>query len=162
MEKGGILKQGAYAMIWMSPKMKLLNDSLDQQHRAYAHVMEGNDSDPVLCAWAPIKLGQFNRSGFLGCSHGDTVDAPWIPDAQAIADSELDEIPKLSWGSAVLCWTYRGLCQACIRKKPNSNLTGMPLMVNLWSYERFQVGRPYIQPEQYTTKLYGGGHGSIN
>ena len=90
-------------------------------------------------------------------SHGDTVDARWIPHARAIADNELDEIPHLSWGSAVLCWTYRGLCQACIRKKPNSNMTGMPLLVNLWSYERFQVGRPYFQPEHYTAELYGAG-----
>jgi hypothetical protein len=35
----------------------------------------------------------------------------------------------------------------------------MALVVNLWSYERFQLGRPYIQPEQYTAELYGGGHG---
>lgn len=90
-------------------------------------------------------------------SHGDTVDARWIPIARAIADRPLEEIPQLSWGSAVLCWMYRGLCQACIRKKPNSNLTGMPLLLNLWSYERFQVGRPYIQPEEYTGELYGGG-----
>ncbi|CAN6351086.1 unnamed protein product [Urochloa humidicola] len=90
-------------------------------------------------------------------SHGDTVDARWIPIARAIADSPVDQIPRFSWGSAVLCWTYRGLCQACIRKKPNSNLTGMPLLLNLWSYERFQVGRPYIQLDQYTGELYGAG-----
>lgn len=89
-------------------------------------------------------------------SHGDTVDARWISVARDIADSELEQIPRLSWGSAVLAWTYRGLCQACVRKKPNSNLTGMPLLLNLWSYERFQIGRPYIQPAQYTQELYGG------
>ncbi|CAN6164212.1 unnamed protein product [Urochloa humidicola] len=88
-------------------------------------------------------------------SHGDTVDARWIPIARAIADSPIQEISQLSWGSAVLCWTYRGLCQACIRKKSNSNLTGMPLLLNLWSYECFQVGRPYIQPEEYTGEMYG-------
>lgn len=87
-------------------------------------------------------------------SHGDIVDARWIPHARAIADNELDDIPQLSWGSAVLCWTYRELCQACVRKKPNSNMTCMPLLVNLWSYEWFQVGHPYIQPKQYTTEMY--------
>jgi len=90
-------------------------------------------------------------------SHGDKVDARWIPHTRAIANNKLDKIPQLSWGYTVLCWTYRGLCQAYIKKKPNSIMTGMPLLVNLWSYERFQVGQTYIQPEQYTTELYGVG-----
>ncbi|RLM74812.1 hypothetical protein C2845_PM15G03560 [Panicum miliaceum] len=35
--------------------MELLNDSLDQRHRAYAQVMEGNDAMPVLRTRAPKK-----------------------------------------------------------------------------------------------------------
>jgi hypothetical protein len=55
--------------------MELLNDSLDQWHRAYAHVTEGNDVVPILRV-APRcqrKLGQFTRNGSLGwctcCEH---------------------------------------------------------------------------------------------
>ena len=36
-------------------------------------------------------------------SHGDKVDARWIPYVRAIADNDLNEIPQLSWGSVVLC-----------------------------------------------------------
>src|SRR6266508_3518843 len=70
-------------------------------------------------------------------SHGDTADARWIPYARAIADDK--EVAPVSWGSAVLCATYRGLCEACTRTSGHSNLTGMPLLLRLWYFERFPV-----------------------
>ncbi|KAL6838864.1 hypothetical protein ACP4OV_031300 [Aristida adscensionis] len=42
-------------------------------------------------------------------THGNTFDARWIEYARRIADAPLDQIPQLSWGSAVLCGTNRGL-----------------------------------------------------
>src|SRR6266540_2180447 len=71
-------------------------------------------------------------------THGDTVDARWIPYARAIADGE--EVAPVSWGSAVLCATYRGLYEACTRTRNHSNLTGIPLLLQLWSFELFPVG----------------------
>ncbi|RLM99245.1 transposon protein, putative, Mutator sub-class [Panicum miliaceum] len=39
----------------LGERMELLNDSLDQWHRAYAHITEGNDGVPILRARAPKK-----------------------------------------------------------------------------------------------------------
>ena len=88
-------------------------------------------------------------------SHGDTVDARWIPYARAIADDE--EGLALSWGSAVLAATYRALCESCVRTKSTSTLTGMPLLLQLWSFERFPVGRPYVDAgPRYGVDMVGG------
>src|SRR5204862_296309 len=78
----------------------------------------------------------------LCTSHGDTVDARWIPYARAVANDE--EGPALSWGSAMLAATYRALCESCVRTKSTSTLIGMPLLLQLWSFECFPVGRPYV------------------
>src|SRR5438552_3474370 len=88
-------------------------------------------------------------------SHGDT-DARWILYVRAIADGE--EVAPVSWGSTVLCATYRGLCEACTRTRGHSNLTGMPILLQLWSFERFPVGRPLVvNGHRYTADMYGPG-----
>ena len=93
-------------------------------------------------------------------SHGDTVDARRIPYARAIADGE--EVAPVSWGSAILCATYRGLCEACTRTRGHSNLTGMPLLLQLWSFERYPVGRALIiNGHRYTADMYGS-HGDVD
>jgi hypothetical protein len=38
-----------------------------------------------------------------------------IPWAQRIADAPLEQMPQISWGSAILAATYRGLCSAVTR-----------------------------------------------
>jgi hypothetical protein len=43
-------------------------------------------------------------------SAGDSVSRCLIPWAQRIADAPLKQMPQISWGSAVLAATYRGLC----------------------------------------------------
>src|SRR5438128_2087821 len=53
-------------------------------------------------------------------THGDTVDARWIPYATTIADD--DDGPTLSWGSAVLAATYRAHSEGCTRMKTSSTL----------------------------------------
>jgi hypothetical protein len=45
-------------------------------------------------------------------SAGDSVSQCMIPWAQRIADAPLEQMPQISWGSAVLVATYRGLCSA--------------------------------------------------
>ncbi|WVZ82407.1 hypothetical protein U9M48_029673 [Paspalum notatum var. saurae] len=88
-------------------------------------------------------------------SHGNCVDRVLMPYARAIAEAEDDEVPTWSWGSAVLAATYRGLCDASCKSEPHSTLTGCPLLLQLWAYERFSVGRPMVDLEPYDDGFYG-------
>ena len=90
---------------------------------------------------------------FLG-SHGDSVDKHYVRYAHEVANMEIDEIPSYAWGPAVLCVTYRALCDACHRIQDNSILSGCPLLLQLWSFERFQIGRPQLDLRAYTITLY--------
>jgi hypothetical protein len=78
-------------------------------------------------------------------NHVTTVDARLIGIAREIADARCPgDILQRSFGSVVLAATYRGLCKACLLKSRKSGLTGCPLLLQLWSYERFPIGRPYV------------------
>jgi hypothetical protein len=79
-------------------------------------------------------------------SQGQAVSKYLIPCARRIAEAEdVDQVPQISWGSAVLAGTYRGLC-SCVSKGAAEEgiLLGCPLLVQLWSYEHLQVGRPTV------------------
>ncbi|KAM3273183.1 hypothetical protein ACQJBY_042890 [Aegilops geniculata] len=81
-----------------------------------------------------------------------TVDARLIGIAREIADARCPaDILQRSFGSAVLAATYRGLCKACLLKSRKSGIVGCPLLLQLWSYERFPIGRPYV----YVDKPFG-------
>ncbi|WVZ51194.1 hypothetical protein U9M48_002357, partial [Paspalum notatum var. saurae] len=71
-------------------------------------------------------------------SHGNYVDRVFMPYAQAIADADDDDVPTWSWGSAA-----------------NAVLTGCPLLLQLWSYERFAIGRPMVDLDPYDDGMYG-------
>jgi hypothetical protein len=43
-------------------------------------------------------------------SAGDTVSKYKIPYARMFTDTPMDAVPHISWGSALLSATYRGLC----------------------------------------------------
>ena len=89
---------------------------------------------------------------FVGLALGDDGDVHAGPYATAIANGEA---PQISWGSAVLAATYRGLCDACFRSRPNSGLTGCPLLLQLWSFERFSLGRPLLDDSApYGQEMY--------
>ena len=90
---------------------------------------------------------------FLG-SHGDSVDKHYVRYAHEVANMEIEEIPSYAWGPAVLCATYRALCDACHRTQDNSILSRCPLLLQLWSFERFQIGRPQLDLRAYTISLY--------
>ena len=78
-------------------------------------------------------------------NHVTTVDARLIGIAREIAGARCPgDIVQRSFGSAVLAATYRGLCKACTLKARRSALVGCPLLLQLWSYERFPIGRPYV------------------
>jgi hypothetical protein len=75
---------------------------------------------------------------------------PWIlPYAYSLAHSDIGSIPKYSWGSAVLAATYRGLTIASQSPANEPVLTGCPMLVQVWSYARFKVGRPGTAPVVY-------------
>ena len=78
-------------------------------------------------------------------SHGSTVSRRFIPIAQEIADATAPaDIRRRSWGSALLAGTYRAMCNACTLTTPGSALLGCPLFLQLWSWERFPIGRPNL------------------
>jgi hypothetical protein len=83
------------------------------------------------------------------------VDNVLIQYARAIADAEPGQVPGWSWGSAVLAAMYRGLCQACFKTERTAVITGCPLLLQLWSYERFAIARPLISEEPYPPEMYG-------
>ena len=84
-------------------------------------------------------------------SQGDSSPKHLLPVARAIADAPLDDVPQYNWGSAVLAATYRGLCK-CVTKVSAEEpiFVGCPMLLQLWSYERFPVGRPLINLDPYT------------
>jgi Plant mobile domain len=88
-------------------------------------------------------------------SHGTSVDKVLIPYAQEIAEAGEEHIMMLSWGSAVLAATYRGLCMACTKTDATAILTGCPMLLQMWSYERIAIGRPIVDPSPYALGLYG-------
>jgi len=59
-----------------------------------------------------------------------------------------------SWGLTVLAATYRGLCDSCTKTRGEAILTGCPLLLQLWSYERLAVGRPIVSHAPYHEALY--------
>ena len=88
-------------------------------------------------------------------SHHDSVDKHLIWYAQQIADAPLDDVPQFSWGSAVLACTARALCDACTRRSSTGTLAGCPLLLMLWSFEQFDIGRPRLRSyEPYEAAMY--------
>jgi hypothetical protein len=73
-----------------------------------------------------------------------------IPWARRIADAPLEQMPQISWGSAVLAATYRGLCSIVTR--PTSReaiLLEFHLLLHMWIHERFNIGRPRTDLSEY-------------
>ncbi|KAL6627361.1 hypothetical protein ACP70R_031087 [Stipagrostis hirtigluma subsp. patula] len=63
--------------------------------------------------------------------------------------TDLENIGSYSWGSATLAYLYRAMCDACRRQSDQSNLTGCLLLLQLWSWERFPIGRPDLVKLKY-------------
>ena len=90
-------------------------------------------------------------------NHVTTITARYIPLAREIADATLPEhIRARSWGSAVLAATYRAMCNACVLQSEKSAILGCPLFLQLWSWERFSIGRPAISDEPFPLWGYDG------
>lgn len=83
-------------------------------------------------------------------SQGDSCLKQLIPLARAIADAPLDDVPQFSWGFAVLAATYRGLCTGVAKVSAKEPFfVGCLLLLQLWSYEHFPMGRPEMNFEPY-------------
>jgi hypothetical protein len=83
-------------------------------------------------------------------SAGDSVSKYLLPWAQKITDAPLDQMPQISWGNAVLAATYRGLCSLVSRPRSKEGiLLGCPLLLQMWIYERFDIGRPKADLSEY-------------
>ncbi|CAL5075095.1 unnamed protein product [Urochloa decumbens] len=73
---------------------------------------------------------------------GNTVSWMWL---DAISE-DWELLRDYSWGSAMLAWLYRQLCEACRRTADNSNLGGCALLLQIWMWERIPVARPNRGP----------------
>jgi hypothetical protein len=78
-------------------------------------------------------------------NHVNTISAKYIPIALEIASAtRAEDIRQRSWGSAVLAAMYRGMCKGCQLSAKRSSILGCPLLLQLWSWERFPIGRPDV------------------
>ena len=83
---------------------------------------------------------------------------------ESLANARPDEVPQYSWGSAVLCATYRGLCDASQRSTGGEPVLAVCYtLLQQWSWQHFLVGRPYfrstVHPFQLGVDLYGNAGG---
>jgi hypothetical protein len=83
----------------------------------------------------------------------------WVMFCESVRDSVLLKHPssaQISWGSAVLATTYRGMCSAVTR--PTSReaiLLGCPLLLQMWIHKRFDIGRPRTDLLEYESAADG-------
>ena len=90
-------------------------------------------------------------------SHNDIVYPEWIFVAESLVDLPQEDVPPLvSFGSALLCSTYRGLCDAS-QRKGKTVLCVCHMLLQIWSWEHLPIGRPdiveherYDEPQQHT------------
>lgn len=59
-------------------------------------------------------------------------------------------IPPYAWDPAVLCVTYHILCSTCHQVWESTVLSGCLLLLQLWSFERFQTGQSQLDLRAYT------------
>jgi hypothetical protein len=84
-------------------------------------------------------------------SAGDSVSRYLLPWAQKVADAPLDQMPQISWGSAVLAATYRGLCLVVSRPASKEGiLLRCPLLL-MRIHKRFDIGQPKVDLLEYQT-----------
>ena len=70
---------------------------------------------------------------------GDTASWMWL-----YCLTDWDQAGDYSWGSAVLAFLYRQLCEACRRSSSAPSLGGCMLLLQLWMWNHLPVGRPQL------------------
>jgi hypothetical protein len=58
--------------------------------------------------------------------------------------ADLSRVGRYSWGSAILAFLYRSLCSVASSHNIK-NIGGSLLLLQLWSWEHFHVGRPLVR-----------------
>uniref|UniRef100_K3YMG6 SWIM-type domain-containing protein n=1 Tax=Setaria italica TaxID=4555 RepID=K3YMG6_SETIT len=106
--------------------------------REHFNVCPQGANDEVVQRYARVWLWNFVSTFLLPDAAGNTV--PWM--VLPILGQDWDNIALYSWGSTVLAWLYRQLCEACRRTARDSNVGGCTYMLQIWIWERMPVGRP--------------------
>jgi hypothetical protein len=96
-----------------------------------------------------VWLWHFVAMFLLPDAAGNTVSWMVLP----LLGQVWDNIRGYSWGSAVLAWLYRQLCDACSRSGQDANLGGCAYLLQIWIWERLPVGRPHRGPVEVHTNL---------
>jgi hypothetical protein len=58
--------------------------------------------------------------------------------------TDWDQAGHYSWGSAVLAFLYRQLCEACRWSSQSASLGGCVYLLQLWVWSRLPVARPVM------------------
>ncbi|KAL9678170.1 hypothetical protein QQ045_016009 [Rhodiola kirilowii] len=92
-------------------------------------------SEKVIQRYARAYILVMLGSSLFLDSLGSDVSLHYLP---LLAD--LDAISEYRWGSAVLAFLYRSLCNAC--ESTNTQLSGFAILIQLWAWEHLIIGRP--------------------
>uniref|UniRef100_K3YZ76 SWIM-type domain-containing protein n=1 Tax=Setaria italica TaxID=4555 RepID=K3YZ76_SETIT len=75
---------------------------------------------------------------------GDTASWMWI---HCLTD--WNQAGQYSWGSAILGFLYRQLCEACRRSTFSASLGGCMYLLQLWMWAHLPAGRPEVLSHPY-------------
>jgi hypothetical protein len=96
-----------------------------------------------------VWLWHFVATFLLLDATGNTVSWMVLP----LLGQDWDNIRGYSWGSAVLAWLYRQLCDACRRSGRDANLGGCAYLLQIWIWEHLPVGQPHRGPVEVHINL---------
>lgn len=97
-----------------------------------------NPDEETVQRYARVWLWYFLGSFLFPDASGNTISWMFLD----ILRQPWENIAAYSWGTAVLAWTYRKLCEACRRTKGTANLGGCAYLLQIWCWERWPVRRP--------------------
>uniref|UniRef100_K3ZEI7 SWIM-type domain-containing protein n=1 Tax=Setaria italica TaxID=4555 RepID=K3ZEI7_SETIT len=141
----------------------LLDQAYDQTHRGRLVVGGGNIC--VKCRWRPethsfhLPFGEMTVTlqdcqKMLGLSiRGNAVTGPCVSE-DATGDTaswmwihcltDWQQAGQYSWGSAVLCFLYQQLCEACRRTSASVSVGGCMYLLQIWMWPHLPVGHPKV------------------
>jgi len=97
-----------------------------------------NSNEATAERFARVWLWNFLGSFLFPDASGNNISWMFVD----ILNQPWENIAGYSWGSAVLAWTYRQLCEACRRTSTAGNLGGCAYLLQVWIWERCPIGRP--------------------
>jgi hypothetical protein len=65
-----------------------------------------------------------------------------------------DQAGQYSWGSTVLSFLYRQLCEVCRCTSPTGSIGGCTFLLQLWMWSCLPVGRPLVLPRRPTVAYF--------